>query len=205
MPSRSWPTGPARNSHRGQARGIILDPRGHNLLPAEQIIELIDSRAPLRLRPARNCVSGGSTPSRSLTAVRKDSPIIRTRRSTSKNGYIGNTASICRWSRFDPGRLQKTSRFTGGLQKKFLVGGELDKTVNELIAVTPMSSPCARHSTNVSGTKLTSRDFEIEVQTDAKDMVSSPDWRRGGNTVDARRERARQVLREELTDLEQLF
>ncbi len=101
------------------------------------------------------------------------------------------------------GTLQKLHLGLVAHQRRFLVGGEMEKTVEGLIAANGDSESLRVAFNERFGTKLTKRDFEIEVETDAKDtrIVTQP-----ASPEQVRQlllDRARQVLREELTDLEQ--
>jgi preprotein translocase subunit SecA len=181
---------------------FILDPRGHNLLPAEQIIELIDSRA--RSAYARREIA---YPVEHALTFAYGGP----------EGFTDHPYSaeyIQKWvqrkygvdmplEQIRSGTLQKLHDSLVELQKKFLVGGDLDKTVTELIANNSEVESLRKAFNERFGTKLTTRDFEIEVQTDAKDMRIVTRPATPEETRSMLGERARQVLREELTDLEQ--
>jgi preprotein translocase subunit SecA len=181
---------------------FILDPRGHNLLPADQIIELIDSRA--RSAYARREIA---YPVEHALTFAYGGP----------EGFTDHPYSaeyIQKWvsrkygvdmplEQIRSGTLQKLHDALVELQRKFLIGGELDKTVNELIAAHPEVEALRKAFNERFGTKLTARDFEVEVQTDAKDMRIVTRPATPEETKSMLGERARQVLREELTDLEQ--
>jgi preprotein translocase subunit SecA len=181
---------------------FILDPRGHNLLPAEQIVELIDSRA------------------RSAYALREVEYPVEHALTFAYGGPEGFTDHpysaeyVQKWAKrkygidlpleeIRSGTLQKLHLALVAQQRRFLVGGEMEKTVEALITANGDSESLRKAFNERFGTKLTSRDFEVEVQTDAKDtrIVTQP-----ASPEQVRQmllDRARQVLREELTDLEQ--
>jgi preprotein translocase subunit SecA len=181
---------------------FVLDPRGHNLLPADQIVELIDSRA------------------RSAYARREiDYPVEHalTFAYGGPEGFTDHPYSaeyIQKWAKrkygidmpldeIRSGTLQKLHAALTLQQRQFLTGGELEKTVEGIIAASGDPESLRKAFNDRFGTKMSSRDFEVEVETDAKDMriVTRP-----ASPEELRQllmDRARQVMREELTDLEQ--
>jgi preprotein translocase subunit SecA len=181
---------------------FVLDPRGHNLLPADQIIELIDSRA--RSAYARREIE---YPVEHALTFAYGGP----------EGFTDHPYSaeyIQKWAKrkYDvdmpldeirSGTLQKLHEKLVAQQRRFLTGGEMDKTVEGLIASNKDTESLRKAFNNRVVTRLTPRDFEVEVQTDEKDMriVTQP-----ASAEQVRQlllDAARQVMREELTDLEQ--
>jgi preprotein translocase subunit SecA len=181
---------------------FVLDPRGHNLLPSEQIIELIESRA------------------RAAYAVREIEYPVEHALTFAYGGPEGFTDHpyaaeyVQKWAmrkygldmpldEIRGGSLQKLHATLVAQQRKFLVGGDMEKTVDALIAEHTDTESLRLAFNERFGTKLTPRDFQSEVQTDAKDqrIVMQP---LSSEQVRALLQlRARQILREELTDLEQ--
>jgi preprotein translocase subunit SecA len=181
---------------------FVLDPRGHNLLPSEQIVELIDSRA------------------RSAYALREIEYPVEHALTFAYGGPEGFTDHpysaeyIQKWAKrkygidmpleqIRSGTLQKLHVALVAQQRRFLVGGEMEKTVEGLIAANGDTESLRKAFNDRFGTKLVGRDFEVEVQTDAKDtrIVTQP-----ASAEQVRQmllDRAREVMREELTDLEQ--
>jgi len=181
---------------------FVLDPRGHNLLPADQIVELIDSRA--RFAYARREIE---YPVEHALTFAYGGP----------EGFTDHPYSadyISKWAKrkygaempiddIRTGSLQKLHMALVTQQQRFLTGGEMEKTVDALIAANKEVEPLRLAFNERFGTRLVKRDFEVEVQTDERDMriVTRP---MSPEEVHALLlDRARAVLREELTDLEQ--
>jgi preprotein translocase subunit SecA len=181
---------------------FILDPRGHNLLPAEQIVDLIESRARAAYSrreidyPVEHALTFAYGGPEGFTDHPYSAEYIQ---KWTKRKY-GQDLSL---DQIRTGTLHSLHDSLVALQKKFLVEGELEKTVDALIAANPQTEPL-RHAFNERfETRLTARDFEVEVNTDARDQrivtrPATPEEVRAMLLA-----RARLVLREELTDLEQ--
>jgi preprotein translocase subunit SecA len=181
---------------------FILDERGHNRLPPEQIVDLVESRA------------------RAAYAQREIAYPVEHALTFAYGGPEGFTDHpysadyIRQWARLKYGiDLPIEQIRSGGIQKlhdaliaeqrRFLVKGELEKTVDGLIAANPDVEALRKAFNERFGLKLGPRELEIRVETSEKDarVVTRP------ATPQQLREilmtRARLVLRSELTDLEQ--
>ncbi len=181
---------------------FVLDPKGHSLLPAEQIVELIDKRA------------------RSAYARREiDYPVEHalTYAYGGPEGFTDHPYSaeyIQKWTarkygesvtidQIRAGTLQQLHARLIALQEKFVKGGEMEKTVDALIAAHPETEPLRLAFNERFGAKLTPRDFEIQIKTDEKDTRMLWQSATPEQVHQILMERARLVMREELTDLEQ--
>jgi preprotein translocase subunit SecA len=181
---------------------FILGERGHNRLPADQIIDLIESRA----RAAYSQREIAYPVEHALTFAYGG-----------PEGFTDHPYSadyIRQWAKLKYGvDLPIEQIRSGGLQKlhdtliahqeRFLAKDELERTVDGLIAANPDVESLRKEFNERFGQKLTRRDLEVKVQTGEKDarVVTRPATPRevreilmGG---------ARHVLRSELTDLEQ--
>jgi preprotein translocase subunit SecA len=183
-------------------REFILEERGHNRLPSEQIIDLIESRA--RAAYSRREID---YPVEHALTFAYGGP----------DGFTDHPYSadyIRQWAKLKYGiDLSVDEIRAGGLhklhdtlvtqQEKFLAKGELEKTVDGLIAGNPDVETLRKAFNERFGQKLSPKDLEVRVETDEKDarVVTQP------ATPDQLRQilmdRARQLLRSELTDLEQ--
>ncbi len=181
---------------------FILDERGHNRLPAEQIIELIESRA----RAAYSQREIAYPVEHALTFAYGG-----------PEGFTDHPYSadyIRQWAKLKYGvDLPIEQIRSGGLQKlhdtliahqeRFLAKGELERTVDGLIAGNPDVESLRKAFNERFDQKLTRRTLEVKVETGEKDarVVTRP------ATPQELREilmgGARHVLRSELTDLEQ--
>jgi preprotein translocase subunit SecA len=181
---------------------FILDERGHNRLPANQIVDLIESRA----RAAYDQREIAYPVEHALTFAYGG-----------PEGFTDHPYSadyIRQWAKLKygidipieqirSGGIQKLHDTLIAEQQRFLAKGELEKTVDGLIAANPDVESLRTAFNERFGQKLAPRDLEIRVETGEKDarVVTRP------ATPEQLREilmtRARLVLRSELTDLEQ--
>jgi preprotein translocase subunit SecA len=181
---------------------FILDPKGHNLLPADQIIDLIESRA--RAAYARREIT---YPVEHALTFAYGGPEGFTDHPYSAE-YIQKWAALkygvqIPLEQIRTGTLQKLHDTLVAHQERFLVGGEMERTVDALVAAHPDAESLRKAFNERFDAKLTSRDFEVQVETDEKDMrvVTQP-----ASAAQIRQlliERARLALRAELTELEQ--
>jgi preprotein translocase subunit SecA len=181
---------------------FILDPKGHNLLPADQIIDLIESRA--RAAYARREIN---YPVEHALTFAYGGP----------EGFTDHPYSaeyIQKWAmhkygvqipldQIRTGTLQKLHDTLVAHQERFLTGGEMERTVDGLIAAHQDTESLRKAFNERFDAKLTSRDFEVQVETDAKDMRVVTQPASAEQIRQLLMERARQALRAELTDLEQ--
>jgi preprotein translocase subunit SecA len=181
---------------------FILDESGHNRLPADQIVDLIESRA------------------RAAYAQREIAYPVEHALTFAYGGPEGFTDHpysadyIRQWAKLKyaidlpveqirAGGLQKLHDLLIAQQAKFLTKGELESTVDGLITANPDVESLRKAFNERFGQKLMPKDLEIRVETSEKDarVVTRP------ATPEQVREilmaRARHVLRSELTDLEQ--
>jgi len=181
---------------------FILDPKGHNLLPAEQIVDLIESRA--RAAYARREIN---YPVEHALTFAYGGP----------EGFTDHPYSaeyIRMWAlhkygeqipleQIRTGTLQQLHDTLVAHQERFLTGGEMERTVDALIAAHPDPESLRKAFNERFDAKLTSRDFEVQVETDEKDMRVVTQPASAEQIRQLLMERARLALRAELTDLEQ--
>jgi len=181
---------------------FILDPKGHNLLPADQIIDLIESRA--RAAYARREVN---YPVEHALTFAYGGP----------EGFTDHPYSaeyVQKWAahkygvqipldQIRTGTLQQLHATLVAHQERFLTGGELERTVDALVAANQDAESLRKAFNQRFDAKLTSRDFEVQVETDAKDMRVVTQPASAAQIRQLLMERARLELRSELTDLEQ--
>jgi preprotein translocase subunit SecA len=183
---------------------FILDEQGHNRLPPEEIIDLVESRA--RAAYARREIE---YPVQHALAFAYGGPEGFTDHPYSAE-YIRNWAKLkfaldLPVDQIRAGGLQKLYDTLVAHQEHFLAKGELEKTVDALIAAHPDIDALRRAFNDRFGQKLAPRDLEIRVETGEKDarVVTKP-----ATPEELRKmllNRARLVLRSELTDLEQFI
>ncbi|MGD0463835.1 MAG: SEC-C metal-binding domain-containing protein [Tepidisphaeraceae bacterium] len=181
---------------------FILDERGHNRLPADQIIDLIESRA------------------RAAYAQREIAYPVEHALTFAYGGPEGFTDHpysadyIRQWAKLKYGvDLPIEQIRSGGLQKlhdtlvahqeRFLAKGELERTVDGLIAANPEVESLRKAFNERFGQKLTHRDLEVKVETSEKDARVVTRAATPEEVREVLMASARKVLRSELTDLEQ--
>jgi preprotein translocase subunit SecA len=181
---------------------FIIDPKGHTLLPAEQIVDMIESRA--RAAYARREIE---YPVEHALTYAYGGP----------EGFTDHPHSaeyMKKWAMEKYGLDLSVDSIRGGTlqdlygrlvaeQEKFLTGGEMEKTVDLLIRSNKETEALRKAFNDRFGTRLLTRDFEVQVETPDKDLriVTQPMSPEQVRTMLL--SRARQVLRQELTDLEQ--
>ncbi|MGA2443208.1 MAG: SEC-C metal-binding domain-containing protein, partial [Tepidisphaeraceae bacterium] len=101
------------------------------------------------------------------------------------------------------GTLQQLHDTLVAHQERFLTGGEMERTVDALVAANPDAESLRKAFNQRFDAKLTSRDFEVQVETDEKDMRVVTQPASAAQVRQLLMERARLALRSELTDLEQ--
>jgi preprotein translocase subunit SecA len=184
------------------ASDFILDEKSHAVRPAEDIVDLIETRARevYARREIEYPVDHTLTYAYGGPEGFNDNPYAAEYVRDRAREKYGVDLTL---DQIRGGPIQQLHAQLISLQEKFLKGGELEKTVDAIIAANPDPATLRKAFTDRFPVKLTNRDFEVRVETGEKDgrvVVQAA-------TPEVIRERlmdhARQVLRRELTSLEQ--
>jgi preprotein translocase subunit SecA len=181
---------------------FIIDPKGHSLLPADQIVEMIETRA--RAAYARREIE---YPVEHALTFAYGGP----------EGFTDHPYSaehMQKWAmqkynldltvdQIRAGSLQDLHERLVNEQERFLIGGELEKNVDLVVRSNKETDALRKAFNDRFGAKLTQRDFEVQVETGDRDLriVTQPASAEQVRTM--LMSKARQILRQELTDLEQ--
>jgi preprotein translocase subunit SecA len=181
---------------------FIIDPKGHTLLPSDQIVEMIETRA--RAAYARREIE---YPVEHALTFAYGGP----------DGFTDHPYSaeyMQKWAMQKYGLDLSVDSIRGGTlqdlhgrlvaeQEKFLTGGELEKTVDLIIRSNKETESLRKAFNERFGTKLLARDFQVQVETGDKDLRIVTQAMSAEQVREMLLLQARQVLRQELTDLEQ--
>jgi preprotein translocase subunit SecA len=181
---------------------FIIDPVGHNLLPADQIVDMIEKRA--RAAYARREIE---YPVEHALTFAFGGP----------EGFTDHPYSveyIQKWAKqkYDvdisaeqirSGSLRQLHETLVKQQERFLTGGELEKAVDLLIRSHKDVESLRKAFNERFALKLVPRDFEVEVETTEKDSAIVTKQASPEQIRELLLDRARHALRQELTDLEQ--